>query len=125
MEEYKDGMPEQIARDAKRYADMRWTALKLDIVEKLSDIFTGLFGMIVFLLLIGMGLLFFTGVLTYLLGAWLGSMLWAMLIMGATFTIAAVVILALRERLFADFTVSAFIKLFFDKNDLHDETREQ
>jgi hypothetical protein len=125
MDNYENGAPEQIARDVKRYADLQWNAFKLEVVEKLSVVFGNAFGVIVFLLLLGMGLLFFTGVLTYLLGLWINSMLWASVIMGGLFIIMAFIVLSLREKVFANFMVGIFSELFFDKNNQRNGTSQQ
>ncbi len=104
---------ERIAADLTSYVNLRLDALKLSLVENLSVAFSNAFGIVVFIILGGMGLLFFTGVLTYLLGLLIGSMLWAVIVMGALFMIAAVVVLVNRQKMFADQMVRMFGRMFF------------
>ncbi len=107
----------RIADDVASYVNLKIDALKLDTVENLSVAFSNAFGVVMFIILGGMGLLFFTGVLTYLLGLLIGSMIWAVVIMGAIFSIAAVVVLVNRQKMFADSMVRMFGRMFFPPKD--------
>ncbi len=113
MENYNDSATDRIARDVTRYGEMKWDALKLDLVENLSVVFSNAFGVVIFIVLGGMGLLFFTGVATWLLGLLIGSLLWSSVIMGSLFLIIAIVVLALRQKIFADMMVGMFARMFF------------
>ncbi len=110
-------MAGRIADDVANYAGLRIDAFKLDAVEKLSLVFSNAFGVVMCIVLGSIGLLFFTGIATWLLGALLGSLLWASVIMGSLFVAAAVVVLVNRQRMFADQMVALFSRMLFNSKD--------
>ncbi len=104
---------ERIMAEAGEYVNMRINAFKLDMVENLSVVFCNVFGVVMFIILGGTALLGFTGVLVYLLGMLIGSVLWAVVIASGVLTIAALLLYFNRQRLFADQMVRMFSRMFF------------
>lgn len=113
METNQPNTTDRIVEDLTRYVNLKVDATKLDLVENLSIAFSNAFGIVIFIVLGGMGLMFFTGVLTYLLGLLIGSMLWASVIMGSLFMIAAIVIMSIRQKMFTNPMVRMFSRMFF------------
>ena len=113
--EFFDGF-EQLARDAKRYADLRVDEFKLKAVRGLS---TAL-GRPLSFLLIFVVLSIVLGLLAFALLQWLNALVgapWGTLIVLAVFLVALVVLVACRKRLFRDMFVKLFIDVFYDSED--------
>lgn len=109
-----------MVKDIKYYIDLRVKKLKLGAVEHLSVIFGKALSLVAFILLLGMALLLFTGALIILIAHLVGSLLWAFVIMGGVYLIAAVIFLLKRDTLFAGTMVGTFSGMFFASDD--DET---
>ena len=111
----KSGKGEQIVKELKTYVNLKIDAFKLTAVEQLSLLFSRGLSVVVAILMIGMALLMFTVAVTLLLGEWIGSVLWAVVIMGLLFTLCGLMLFARREHLFSDSMVRMFSRMFFSE----------
>ena len=116
---------EQLFEDIKDYIDLKFKAFKLSIVDNLSQFLGKALSIVLVILLAQLAVILFAGALTVLVYQWVGSLLWAFVIMGGFFVILAVVIYLLREKLFANSMVRTFVKMFFgNKNNEEDDYYE-
>lgn len=119
------GKTEQLAKEVAEYVNMRIDAFKLNMVENLSSFFSSALGLMLFAILASMALLMFTAAFTYWLGLVIGSMFFAILIVGFVFLVMAFVLFALRHRLIADQMVRMFSRMFFNSNNRYDDDQQK
>ena len=110
-----------IAEELVSYVNMRIDSFKLSLVENLSVLLSGTFGILIFVLFLSVALMCFIAALTVLLAEAVGSLLWALLIVGGAFLIISVIAFVLRDKLIADRMVKMFSRMFFEKSDDDDE----
>lgn len=115
----------RLVDDAKEYVDLRIDSFKLQMVESMSTLFSKGIGFVLMVLMMALALIMFTVALTLLLAQWIGSVIWALVIMGTLLCLAATLIYLLRDRLFGDSMVAMFSKMFFspDQNSDIDATK--
>ncbi len=111
----------RLLEDLKDYADLRMDLVKLQIVENVSTLFSKGIGFVLMLLLMALGLIMLTVAFTLLLSAWIGSLIWAFVIMGCFFVLVAVIVYQMRDRLFGGSMVAMFNKMFFSTDNKEDQ----
>lgn len=119
MSEIKE--PQSLAEELLAYLNMRVDAFKLSMVENLAVLFSGGFGILVFLLFLSVAVLCFIAALAVWLAGVLGSAVAALLIVGGALTVISVAVFLLRDRLIADRMVRMLSKMFFEKHDDDDD----
>lgn len=113
--QYFDGF-EQLARDAKRYADLRVDELKLKATRGLSTALSRLLSFLLIFVVLSIVL----GLLAFAQLQWLNSLVgapWGTLIVLAFFLVVLAVLIIYRKRLFRDMFVKLFIEVFYDSED--------
>ncbi len=108
---------EQLIKDIKYYLDLRIKKIKLSVVEHSSRIIARMLSFFAIILLAGIAVILFSGALTVLIYQWVGSLLYAFLIMGGVVTIIALIIYLLRNKLFAGMMVGPFSRMLFKDNE--------
>ncbi len=117
---------EQLFKDIKYYLDLRVKKIKLGIVEHSSRIVAKAISLFIILLLAGIAVMLFSGALTVLVYQWVGSLLYAFLIMGGFVSIIALIIWLLRNKLFAGMMVGSFSRMLFkEKYDDGEDSYEE
>ena len=111
-----------IAEELISYVNLRIDSFKLSLVENLSVLLSGGFGIFIFIIFLSVALMCFIAALTVLLAELIGSVLWALLIVGGVFLIISVIAFVLRDKLIVNSMVRMFSRMFFEKND--DEKNE-
>ncbi len=111
----------RLLEDLKDYTDLRIDLVKLQLVESISTLFSKGIGFVLMLMLMALGLIMLTVAFTLLLSAWIGSLIWAFVIMGCFFALVAVVVYLMRDRLFGGSMVAMFNKMFFSPNNKEDK----
>ena len=110
-----------IAEELISYVNLRIDSFKLSLVENLSILLSGGFGIFIFIIFLSVALMCFIAALTVLLAELIGSVLWALLIVGGVFLIISVIAFMLRDKLIVNSMVRMFSRMFFEKNDDDDE----
>lgn len=110
-----------IAEELISYVNLRIDSFKLSLVENLSILLSGGFGIFIFIIFLSVALMCFIAALTVLLAELIGSVLWALLIVGGVFLIISVIAFVLRDKLIVNSMVRMFSRMFFEKNDDDDE----
>ena len=105
----------ELFEDIKYYIDLRVQRVKLTVVEHLSTLFSKAIAFVLMILFALLALLTLTGALIAAMSVWLNSVIWAFLIVAALYIILAVIMFALREKMFAGTMVSMFSKMFFQE----------
>ena len=116
MAEEPFGSFENLARDAKRYADLKLEEFKLKSVRGLSTALSRLLSLLLIFALLSIVL----GLLAYGLLQWLNALVgapWGTMMVLAVFLLALVVLIIYRKRLFRDMFVRLFIDVFYDSED--------
>ena len=98
---------------AKEYTDLQIKYFKLQMVENLSKLFTGLITKIVLFILLLFFVLFLGLSLSYYLGGVLNSNALGFLFGGLCYIIVAVIFLITKRKLVDKPVIQAFIKMFF------------
>lgn len=121
----KTDMMEQLFKDIKYYLDLRVKGFKLSMIEHTSTTVAKILSYFVIILLAGIAVVLFSGALTVLIYQWLGSLLYAFLVMGCFVVIVALIIYLLRNKLFTGMLVGPLSKaLFKEKYDDEDDYYE-
>ena len=100
---------EELFQDIKYYIDLRIKRFKLNMVDNLSAFCSRAISLTAFLLM-------FTGALVAAVALWIGSLIWAFVIVGGFYLIAALLFYLLRDRLFTGGMVRTFSRMFFENN---------
>ena len=108
------GLSERAVRDLKDYASLRADSVRLALIDNLATLFNTLFSVALLIVLAGIGTVFFAVALTWILGWLIGSMLYAILIMGALFLIATLVVYWKRNSLIVDRSVQMLARMMND-----------
>ncbi len=99
------------------YVNMRIDSMKLSLVENLSVLLSGGFGILIFLIFLSIAMLCFIAALTVWLSELIGSTLFALLIVGGAFLIISIIAFLLRKKLIVNRMVGMFSRMFFEKSD--------
>lgn len=113
-DEKQPGIVDRTAQDLKDYVSLRADSVRLSLIDNLSTLFNTLFGVAVILALAGIATVFFAVALTWVLGLLIGSVLYAVLIMGALFVVLAAVVYAFRKRLVVNQSVRMLSRMVYD-----------
>lgn len=113
-DEKQPGIADRTVQDLKDYASLRADSVRLSLIDNLSTLFNTLFGVAVILALAGIATVFFAVALTWVLGLLVGSVLYAVLIMGALFVVLAAVVYAFRKRLVVNQSVRLLSRMVYD-----------
>lgn len=108
-----ENIKDRLTSEVTDYVNLKVDAFKLSMVENLSTTLSSTFGVMVVALLALLAMLFFAAAITVLLSMLIGSMLWALVIMGAVLLIAAGVVYVLRDRLIINSLIRMFSRMFF------------
>lgn len=111
MNDFND-LKDRVVHDLKRWVDLRVDSAKLAALEGVSSIAGSIIGLVLFLFLLNLALIVFTGVFIYLIQLLTHSWVWAAVIMGFVYLIAGLVIL-LRPGMFRNMMVGVFAPKFF------------
>lgn len=108
----------ELKDDGIDYLKLRWAALRLEVVDKLSEGISKAFGYLILIVLIFLALGFLMTALALWIGDMLGHPSLGFLIAGGGFLLGAVLIFFLGKRMLAGTMVRYFVDLFFtDKYD--------
>ena len=113
-DEKQPGIADRTVQDLKDYASLRADSVRLSLIDNLSTLFNTLFGVAVILALAGIATVFFAVALTWVLGLLIGSVLYAVLIMGALFVVLAAVVYAFRKRLVVNQSIRLLSRMVYD-----------
>ena len=91
---------EELFQDIKYYIDLRIKRFKLNMVDNLSAFCSRAISLTAFLLMLLLAMLTLTGALVAAVALWIGSLIWAFVIVGGFYLIAALLFYLLRDRLF-------------------------
>lgn len=114
---YENNRLENAISGIASYLRKRLDAIKLDTVEELSKLCTGVIGLLVLVMLGAIGLLMLMGVMTYLIGIAIGSFVWAIVIVAVALIAVGVIMFLLRNNLFGNAMVRMFSEMFFKVRD--------
>ncbi len=106
---------EETAAHTAYYLQLQLDRLKLRLLDNFSNLFNTVFGVLLVVILASFAGLFLAVALVWAIGLWIGSMLWALLIMAGVFAIAAVVVYYKRKNLIIDPVIQMLSKLMFEK----------
>ena len=98
------------------YIDLRIKRFKLNMVDNLSAFCSRAISLTAFLLMLLLAMLTLTGALVAAVALWIGSLIWAFVIVGGFYLIAALLFYLLRDRLFTGGMVRTFSRMFFENN---------
>ena len=101
---------EELFQDIKYYIDLRIKRFKLNMVDNLSAFCSRAISLTAFLLMLLLAMLTLTGALVAAVA------LWAFVIVGGFYLIAALLFYLLRDRLFTGGMVRTFSRMFFENN---------
>lgn len=111
---------EDLASEARRYADLRVDELKLKATNGLSLAL----GQILSMLLIIAVLVIVLGLLAYALLQWLNAALgvpWGTFIICGVFALALAALIVFRKKMFRDMFVKLFIDVFYDPEEENEQ----
>ena len=103
---------EELFQDIKYYIDLRIKRFKLNMVDNLSAFCSRAISLTAFLLMLLLAML----TLVAAVALWIGSLIWAFVIVGGFYLIAALLFYLLRDRLFTGGMVRTFSRMFFENN---------
>lgn len=107
-------MYDQIVEDVKEYISLRSDSLKLNTVANLSTILGGAIALVICLLFCLLALMIFSVAIIQGLNMLIGSLIWAIIIVGVLYVIIGVVVFAKRQA-FINMMVGVFSRMFFEK----------
>lgn len=113
MNKTSDNNIETFAKELCQYVELRTTHAKLSATEHLSTAMSSAIGLIIFLILAGIALLFLAIAILF----WLGSVIGygdAAILISLIFVVTAVVVYLKRKSLVASSMIPIFLRLFFD-----------
>ena len=110
----KAGRIERTMKDARAYATLLTEKVCLSLIENLSLLSNSLFVVALVGVLLSIAALFFAVALTWALGIAIGSVFYAVLLMGGLFALSAVVVYMLRRRLLVGPAVRMFSRIMYD-----------
>lgn len=110
------GTMEELFQDIKYYIDLRIKRFKLNMVENLSVFCSRAISLAAFLLMLLLALVTLTGALVAAVALWINSVIWAFVIVGGFYLIAALFFYMFRSRLFTGGMVRTFSRMFFGTN---------
>lgn len=116
---------EELFQDVRYYIDLRIKKIKLKMVEHLSIICSKAITLTAFLLMLLLAVLTLTGALVVAVASWIDSLVWAFVIVGGFYLVAAVVFYLLRDKLFTGGMVRTFSKMFFEDNSNMEDDDEE
>lgn len=111
---------EDLASEAKHYADLRVDELKLKATNGLSMAL----GQVLAMLLIIAVLVIVLGLLAFALLQWLNAAIgapWGTFVICAVFAVALAVLILLRKKLFRNMFVKIFIDVFYDSEEENEQ----
>ena len=111
------GNLENLVDGTKEYFDMRIDAVKLQLVENLSILFSKILFYVIVIILTCIGVAFFASALSWWIGGMLGSQAAGNLITGGIVLLIALFLLLLRKKLFINSMVATFSRMFFEPSD--------
>jgi nitrate reductase gamma subunit len=111
------GKFENLADSAKEYLDMRLDAIKLQLVENLSLLFSRIVSVSLLIIFIGIALAFLASAFSWWIGDLLGSKAAGTVITGGIFLLLALILYFRRRKLFINSMVAMFSKMFFEPVD--------
>lgn len=106
------------------YLKLRWAALRLEAVERLSEAAAKALGMVAAMVFVFSAVAFLAIALALWVGEMLGHQSLGFLIVGGGLLLVGVILFFVGKRLFADGPVRWFVDLFFTDNDYKHGTRE-
>ncbi len=109
-----------IRDDGMRYAELKWTQIKLRIVENLSTLLSKAYGYIIFLVLIFIALIFIMLAVALVVGEALGHFWLGFLISGGAVLIGAFGVYFFRDRFVVHALIRYFIDVFFPEEEVRD-----
>ena len=115
---------EKLADDVKDYARMRYDLLRLEILEKSSQIISLLVVIIICVVLCLAAFVYFTFALVVLLEPCFGSMIPPLCIVGGFFVLLVALILLFRKHLFLNPLIDMLSKILFKKDSLPNNEKE-
>lgn len=123
MDKDNPGFAGGTVKDAADYVKLKVDSIKLGLLEGLSKLFSTVFSVFVFIILIHIGALFFAAAATWWLSILMDSFTSAAMIIGGIFLIIGVIIFALRRKLLVNPAIRMLGKLMADmeKHDHDDE----
>ena len=110
----KAGRIERTLQDAREYAMLVTEKVSLSLIENLALLSNSLFVLVLLVVLLSIAAVFFAVALTWALGIAIGSVFYAVLLMGGLFVLSAVVVLMLRRRLIVGPAVRMFSRIMYD-----------
>lgn len=105
---------ERTLADLKDYAWCRADSARLALIDNLARAFNTLFAVAVLIVLAGIATVFLAMALTWALALWIGSLLYALLIIGGVFLLAAWAVYLRRDRLIVDRAVRMLGRMAHD-----------
>ncbi|MDP3453570.1 MAG: hypothetical protein Q8R90_11520 [Bacteroidales bacterium] len=111
------GKFENLADSAKEYLDMRLDAIKLQLVENLSVLFSRIVSVTLLIIFIGIALAFLASAFSWWIGDLLESKAAGTVITGGLFLLLALILYFRRRKLFINSMVAMFSKMFFETSD--------
>ncbi len=111
------GKFENLADSAKEYLDMRLDAIKLQLVENLSILFSRIVSVTLLIIFIGIALAFLASAFSWWIGDLLESKAAGSVITGGLFLLFALFLYFRRRKLFINAMVAMFSKMFFEPGD--------
>ncbi len=120
------GTMEELFQDIKYYIDLRIKRFKLNMVENLAVFCSRAISLTAFLLMLLLALVTLTGALVAAVALWINSVIWAFVIVGGFYLIAALFFYMFRSRLFTGGMVRTFSRMFFgtDFNEAEEDDEE-
>ena len=91
---------EELFQDIKYYIDLRIKRFKLNMVDNLSAFCSRAISLTAFLLMLLLAMLTLTGALVAAVALWIGSLIWAFVIVGGFYLIAALLLSASGQALY-------------------------
>ncbi len=112
-----------IKDDGVRYAELKWTQIRLRIVDKMSTLLSKAYGYIIFLVLIFIALTFFMLAAALVIGEALGHFWLGFLISGGAVLIGAFVVYFFRDRFVVHTLIRYLIDIMFPEEEEKDGTK--
>jgi len=110
----KAGRIERTLQDAREYAMLVTEKVSLSLIENLALLSNSLFVLLLLVVLLSIAAVFFAVALTWALGIAIGSVFYAVLLIGGLFVLSAAVVFVLRRRLIVGPAVRMFSRIMYD-----------
>lgn len=120
-----DNKYKKLTRDAKQYFRTRYDLLRLEMLEKMSQILSLILFIVVVLVLVLAAFIYFSFALVFWLESFFNSMIPPFLIVGAAFVVLIILVAVLKDKIFLQPVIKQLSAIIFKPADPSEDDIDQ